>query len=217
MGRPAPVFAAPGEAAATSAKAVQALRERVQSGTAVCLASGPSLTTEDVETIRTWRDAAPTGRIVLVANNTFRAAPWADALFAMDRRWWDTYYREVARDFKGRGFSTAVLPAAYGVSWVRPGTIASPGVSGGGCISVAVAAGARRILLLGFDCQHTGGRAHWHADHVAPLGNAVSFPKWPAKFAALAQRIGGRATIINCSRATALTTFPRLPLEEALA
>ena len=52
----------------------------------VCIASGPSLTPEDVQAVKEWRDAGK-GKVIVV-NTTFRAAPWADAMFAMDAKWW---------------------------------------------------------------------------------------------------------------------------------
>lgn len=196
-------------------RAIAALAAKIAGGSVVCLASGPSLTPEDVELVRAWRFAAP-GRAVIVANNTASAAPWADALFAMDRAWWDAYRKDLS-DFQGQRFSTSVLPSSFGVVWLRAGTIASPGVSGGGCIALAARAGAKRIGLLGYDCQHTGGRAHWHADHGGKLGNAKTVAKWPARFRVLAARIGNKASIVNCSRETALDVFPRVALEEFLA
>lgn len=91
--------------------------------------------------------------------------------------------------------------------------------SGAGAIAVAAALGARRIVLVGYDCKHAAdGRRHWHGDHAkgAGAGNAGSVSKWPAQFRDLVSHLRG-ATVINASRDTALTVFPRMPLEEALA
>ena len=50
-------------------------------GTVVCLASGPSLTTEDVAYVR--------GRATVIAvNDAVRLAPWADVLYSNDSTWW---------------------------------------------------------------------------------------------------------------------------------
>ena len=75
--------------------------------------------------------------------------------------------------------------------------------------------GARRIYLLGYDCQHTGGQRHWHGDHPKGMGNAGTVAKWPRQFRELVRFVPG-AQIINCSRETALTVFPRAPLESVL-
>lgn len=88
--------------------------------------------------------------------------------------------------------------------------------SGAALIALAARAGASRIILLGYDCQHTGGKAHWHGDHPPELGNARSVDKWPAAFRALARSLPAGVKVINCSRATALDCFPRAVLENVL-
>lgn len=82
---------------------------------------------------------------------------------------------------------------------------------------MAVYMGAKNVVMLGFDCQHTGGHAHWHGNHPAGLGNAGSVNKWPAKFEALKRDIAGKAKVVNASRTSALTMFERVDLEQALA
>ena len=69
--------------------------------------------------------------------------------------------------------------------------------------------------LSGYDCQHTGGKAHWHGNHPKGLGNAGSVDKWPNQFRMLAARLPN-IKIINCTRETALNVFPRGTLEEVL-
>lgn len=89
------------------------------------------------------------------------------------------------------------------------------GNSGAGAIALAAKAAASRVILLGYDCQKTGGMVHHHGDHPEGLGNAGSMPKWPAQFANLAAAMKG-VEVINCSRETALTAFPRGELESVL-
>jgi hypothetical protein len=89
------------------------------------------------------------------------------------------------------------------------------GNSGAGCISLAAQAEASRIILIGFDCGHTNGRSHWHGDHPNHLGNAGMTKQWIDKFKQLAQDFS-HIDIINASRETALTCFPRQSLESLL-
>lgn len=70
--------------------------------------------------------------------------------------------------------------------------------------------------MIGYDCQKTGGKAHWHGDHPKPLGNAGAVDKWPAQFKDMLRYLRG-VSVINCSRETALSCFPRATLEEFLA
>lgn len=145
-------------------------------------------------------------------NTTFRMAPWADVLYAMDTAWWDRHLDEVRRVFSGR----KVNPwSAMGrdVERVRGDM---PRNSGAAAIALAAMWGARRIVLLGYDCQKTGGRAHWHGDHPTGLGNAGSIRRWPAIFEKVAAELRGRVEVINATEHTALTCFPRASIDEAL-
>jgi len=145
-------------------------------------------------------------------NTTFRMAPWADALYAMDRAWWREHIAEVRETF--RGALWAPCAGLAGVKRIRFHR-QTPRNSGAGAIALAAQMGAERIVLLGYDAQKTDGRAHWHGDHPKGLGNAGSVAKWPEQFRALVGSLRG-AQVINASRATALTCFPRASLEDAL-
>lgn len=153
---------------------------------------------------------AEAGRGVIVVNTSFRIAPWADVLYAMDRAWWREYQDEAAEVFTGRFWSP--LPNLPGV---KKAPTKHTRNSGAGAIALAAHLGAQRIIMLGYDCQRTNGMAHWHGNHPKGLGNAGSLPKWPAQFAKLADELDG-TDVVNASRETALTIFPRVALEEAL-
>lgn len=181
--------------------------------TVVCLASGPSLTPGDVATVQM------SGHVVIAVNCTFRVAPWAAVLYAMDRGFWQHYLPEIERTFSGARVGMHLMPARYrlatmkGVSGFRPYNN-----SGAGAISLAQYGGASRVVMLGYDLQHTGGRAHHHADHPRPLGNArqTSVDRWLVRFGELRTRLDAAGVeYVNCSRATALD-WPRMTIEEAL-
>ena len=176
----------------------------------VCMASGPSLCAEDAELVRQWQGA---GRAVYVVNTTYRMAPWADTLYAHDPAWWAAHHAELEAVFHGERVSARAGARKYGAR-ILPITFQSLGNSGADAAMLALERGAQRVILLGYDCQRIGGATHWHGDHPVGLGNAGSIEKWPRKFAALSRRAGGR--IVNASRETALTCFPRAALEDLL-
>ena len=176
---------------------------------AVILASGPSLTAEDCELVRQWREAKA-GRAVFVTNTTFRAAPWADVLYAMDRKWWLVYGDEARASFAGKRVSPCDVRG--GVERVH---VAAGEHSGGGAMLYAMQCGARRLILLGFDGRPAPGKAHWHEDHPKTLGNCGSWKSWPNKMLKVTRRLRG-VSIVNCSRSTVYTLWPRMPLEQAL-
>lgn len=152
---------------------------------------------------------------MIVVNTTFRIAPWADALFAMDRAWWDKHLTEVNATFRGQRFSNNPLSSRYHVHKLNNATFKTYGNSGAAAINLAAHLGAKRIILLGYDCQKTGGKTHWHGDHPHGLGNAGMIDRWAGRFAELARDLGGVA-VFNATRETALTCFPRVTLEDAL-
>lgn len=88
--------------------------------------------------------------------------------------------------------------------------------SGAALIAQAAWWGVRHVTLLGYDLQRLEGRAHWHADHPAGLGNADGIARWPAQFRAVLPRLAGMH-IVNATRSTALDLFPLATLEDALS
>lgn len=180
--------------------------------TVVCLASGPSLTAEDVALVKA------AGHPVIVTNTTFRLAPWADVVFGMDAAWWRVHGDEVSRACIGRKMSSSHAARAYGAEsvWQAP-WLQQAHNSGAATINIAVAAGASKVVLLGFDCQKTGGKTHHHGDHPSGLGNVASMKTWPKIFAAVAKDAKLRGCIVlNATRETALTCFDRGVLEDVI-
>lgn len=189
--------------------------------TAICIASGPSLTAEDVDYCR------GKGKVYVV-NNCYQLAPWADVLYACDQRWWDMYIDDVREKFKGELWTIDTRAAeAYRLNTVgvannvpfstHPEAIALGSNSGFQAKNLAYIQGASRIILLGYDmAPRADGVRHWHGDHPRALlqTNAVEYPKWVQKFNAAAPHIP--VPVINCSRVTALECFERRPLRETI-
>lgn len=194
----------------------------------VCIASGPSLTADDCERVRAWRQAKQEGRCVIVINTSFRAAPWADVLYACDLAWWDRHVAEVRDVFKGELWTqTKEAAVRHGLNRVEgragrglcrePGVIHQGGNSGYQAIGMAVLQGARRVVLLGYDMQRTGGRSHWHGDHPGGLRNNSPFASWLKRFGDLADDLASEGVdVINATRETALQCFRRANLEDVL-
>lgn len=153
---------------------------------------------------------------MIVVNTTYQIAPWADALYAMDYAWWRVHGREVAETFVGERVSANPV-ASLAVTVAPKAAVPTFGNSGAAAISLAANAGAKRVLMLGYDCQRTGGQVHWHGNHPKTLGNAGAMPRWPKQFEDLAKHMTGLGVeVINCTRSTALTCFPRADLEDEL-
>lgn len=147
-----------------------------------------------------------------MTNTTFRACPWADVLYALDRAWWDKHLDEARQVFAGLLVSPQKVQGGERVvNWVPRDRTNS------GAMALVLAAywGVRRIVMLGYDCQHTGGRTHWHGSHPQGLRDAHGVENWPAQFGAIVGRLSG-VEVVNASRVSALRMFRRATLEEAL-
>lgn len=188
--------------------------------TVVCIASGPSLTATDVDHCR--------GRARVIAiKDAVRLAPWADVLYgcgADTGQWWARNEDRV-QAFKGRRFSLDPKAARwadvlkqgqdFGLS-LDPSTLCTGRNSGYQAINLAVLYGAARILLLGYDMQRTNGATHFHGDHA--WHPQMPFDRYLTAFETIVAPLKkAGVTVINCSRATALTVFQRMTIQEALS
>ena len=161
---------------------------------------------------------------VLVVNDNYRLAPWADWLYACDGAWWKVYANDVRDTFSGQCWTRDQSAAdKYGLHWIRSvsepglsfdqGVIHEGGNSGYQALNLAVHFGARRILLLGYDM---GGR-HWFGDHPASLPVQSNYRIFLDNFATLPNDLARAGVeVINCTRDTALTVFPRSTIEREL-
>ena len=185
------------------------------------IASGPSLTVEDVNSIR--------GERVVVVNNNYLLAPWADALYACDLSWWDWHAeRKELKAFKGRKITQDKEAAdRYGLEYIRsvnenglsrdPTYIHAGSNSGIQAINLAYHFGARRIVLLGYDMQASGGKLRWHGKHPGESDDYGPWHKWLWRYELVAKDARDMGLeIINASKETALKCFPRAPLASLL-
>lgn len=190
------------------------------------LAGGPSLSPEQVEHVR--RAQAQGQCKAIAVNDSWRLAPWADVLYACDKRWWDAKRPKDPSEFAGVMVSQdAAACATYGLEHVPslpgPGLCRDPWVlhqglnSGYQAINLAYHLGAARIILLGYDMQRTGGKSHWFGDHPPGLNVPSPFRDFIQRFGPLAKDLELEGVqVFNCSTETALNCFPKTSLCEVL-
>lgn len=183
------------------------------------IGGGPSLTQADVDLLRNRC-------FVIAINDAYRLAPWADVLYAADQKWW-TWHNGVP-GFTGPkysidgGYNPVTQP---GVQVLRntgfdgleldPSGLRTGFNSGYQALNLAVHFGAKRILLLGYDMSVNGRQTHWFGHH--PDLEPSPYDKMRAAFDTLVQPLAELGVeVLNCSRRTALQTFPIVSLEEAL-
>lgn len=182
--------------------------------TVAVMASGPSMNQRAADAVRA------AGLPAIVVNNTFRLAPWADILYAADPEWW--HLTPDARAFSGVKVSISPVSGTQRVEGsgvdgidLHPGYVRTGNNSGYQALQLALQAGARRILLLGYDMTGT----HWHGPHIAGLRNTTdeTFRRWIAHYSSAAPMIAALGVeVVNCSLQSALTCFRKADLAAEL-
>lgn len=187
----------------------------------VCLGTGPSLTQEDVDACR--------GRAKVIAiKHAIDLAPWADALYASgsDRsEWWQRHGDRLAAfnglrytlDPEGRAWATVLRNDGITGLSADPGGLKHGRNSGYAAINLAAHLGAARIVLLGYDMDSDNtGRAHYFGAHWH--GRTPPFPTFIEMFTTIVEPLQALGiAVLNASRRSALTVFPRVSLDEALS
>lgn len=168
---------------------------------------------------------------VLVINTSYQLAPWADALYACDMRWWREYHKEVA-DFAGlkitqdkdaaANFKLHKVdlvdlhdPRADTILTDKRGTVGRGGFGGFQAINILVQVGVKRIPIIGFD--FIGG--HWHGPHPAGLVNTreQTLENWRKTFDGQAPRFAQLGVeIVNLSPISTARNYPKMTAEQVL-
>lgn len=170
----------------------------------VIMASGQSLTTEDIEYVRLAKISEKIQGVIAVSNVGIDYAPWADALVSHDVLWWA--HNLHSNMFKGRKFCRSF--------WSRC-EVFIPNPRDGcnsGLMAMQIARDifkAGRILLLGFDMHGT----HYFGPHKKGLTNTK-----PDKFQKHISQFEGwsGAEVINCTPDSALQIFNKGVLRDII-
>lgn len=193
---------------------------------AIVAATGPSLTIETAEKCR--------GIATIAINDAYRRLPWADLLYACDDRWW--FQHKGCLDFAGEKWSShesekrndkARAAETFGLNLVTgkdaPGFSLDPEYihygsnSGFQGLNIAILMGADPIILVGFDMQTVDRQRHFFGDHPPGLCNTVNYTNFVKHFDRAAKRLPPEIRVWNATPKSALTCFPKVNLDDALA
>ncbi len=198
--------------------------------TIVVIGGGSSLTRADCDYVR---DKAHVIAIKEAAVSSLPhitpPAPWADVLYAADYKWWK--FEKGAPGFAGLKYTIEEQPGQPmnvfpGVQLLRntgetgleldPTGLRTGFNSGYQAVNLAVHLGASRIVLLGFDCwRGPTGQQNWFGSHPAHVESP--YPVFLQCFASIVEPLKAAGVeVLNCSRFTVLSAFPRVPLEDVL-
>lgn len=191
--------------------------------TAVVVASGPSLTDEQIVHVEHANVKA------IAVNSSYLKLAHPDAVYACDYLWWKTNHMKVKQNIGREKLWTQDRGAAEQfqlghIRWEAKDGLGKQGLrvngnSGAGAINLAYHFGVRRILLIGMDMKPgPNGEKHWHPDHPKPLVQAQQFEEWRKKMGVLADDLkAAGVTVVNCTPGSALTHFLMGDLEQELA
>lgn len=201
---------------------VSAVARRWSGRTMALLGGGPSLASVDISALQGagWR--------VMAINSAARFAPAADVLFFGDDSWFAANADLVAG---WQGLCYTLSPRAkrempHRVALLQG--VRSPWLSrdprwtcrgrsaGHTAINLAAQLGARRVVLLGYDCRTVEGRSHFHDEYSEPetVYRDDFLPAWQG-WAVKTANIG--LEVVNATEGSALDEFPRRSLKELLA
>lgn len=187
----------------------------------VCIASGPSLTPEQVDFVR------ERGWNIATCNMGYTILPDAKIFHAMDEIWWRKYGVEAmnclpldCEHWSGSIDHAKRFKANY-LSWdgeigysIQHGHCHGGKLTGMQLINIVGWHNPSAVILLGYDGQHKDGEAHWHPDYPKGMRNAEQIEHgrdWD---------IFGKACpfpVYNCTPDSAIKAFPQLSLPEVAA
>ncbi len=191
--------------------------------TCIIVASGPSAKQTPIA------EAKGLARFIAV-NNSWELAPWADALYACDYRWWDQ--NKSATKFGGLKISQDVkcnrFPDIQIIRTIRgrnelvlepKGSVGWGGNGGFHSLNLAVQFGAKRIILVGFDMHQRAG-IHWHGKHRGNLTNPNerALENWRLVLDKCAPRLKALGIeVFNASETSALKAYPKVKFSDLFA
>lgn len=169
--------------------------------TVICVAPGPSLTIED------YRASMGSGYKIIAVNNAVLMSERSGRVisYSADLSWWEIYYEMVSK-FAFELWSCSE-ESVRRFSLCRHKGIPGGFNSGQQAIHLAACFGAKRIIIIGYDCSLKNG-LHYHGSHLHSLSNPTegSVIAWQKHFNKTLPYLNG-IDIINCSRYTELTCF----------
>lgn len=194
--------------------------------TCVIVAGGPSSKDQPLHLLKGTRTK------IIAINNAHELVPKAHVLFACDLSWWKRYGPDLK--FKGLRLSTdknACEPINnWGVQRVmleRPSDkliltgynrVGWGGNSGFQALNLAVLFGCTKIILVGYDMTTHNG-LHWHGAHPPGMNNPseANIIRWRKAVDAAADQIAPLGIqVINASKQSYLTRYPKMSFEKAL-
>lgn len=96
-----------------------------------------------------------------------------------------------------------------------PEGLRTGGSSGYMALNLAVLAGAKRIVLLGYDCRPVGGKNHFFGDH--PDKSTQPFDHWRKMYRRVRPALDAAGVeVLNATPESGINAFRRIALEDVV-
>jgi hypothetical protein len=208
--------------------------ERKYSGTIACIATGPSLTLEQIAAARAK------GFTLFGCNRVWEIVPDLALLYGCNEGFWAHYWASELAKYPAQKWTTNKAAAEkFGLNWIRErderGLSANPSYvhhghgSGYTMVNLAYLMGADRIVLLGYDCKYAADYSakdlypgstprHYFGEYPSAL---LHWPITSVKRGVHVEMLKlwksvadqGAVEIVNCTPGSAIDCFPRADIE----
>jgi hypothetical protein len=212
------------------------IEKRFSKLTICCIATGPSLTLQQIDAAR------QKGFVLFGCNNVWNDVPDLSLLYACNEGWWVHYWNttELPLYPAEKWTTNKVAAQKFGLNWIAekdaaglstdPRRIHHGHGSGYTMLNLAFLMGASRIVLLGYDCKYApdysgkdlkvgSSPRHYFGEYPSALLH------WPitsvkkgvhVEMVKLYQTVAdqGAVEIVNCTPGSAIDCFPRCDIEE---
>jgi len=195
--------------------------------TAICFATGPSLTAEDIELVRPYHEKGMVR--TFGCNDSYKVVDFLDVHYACDVYWWEhhgmnclktlpptchvwTQSQQMAITFKLNHIPGRHEPA-FCVK--DSGFIHYGDNSGFQLLNLAYHYGIRKFILLGYNMGLVNHKRHFFGDHPGRMNKESPYEKFIIAYNLIQPDI--KSVIINCTTNSALNCFKTSTLKEELA
>lgn len=195
--------------------------------TAVVIATGPSLYREQLDAIRRADVCTIAINDAGIADRWPCSAPWADVLYFADIEW-ARFYRP---KFEGlrvgtngadgplcvrEGLADLAVTMEYGAPKFWSDRAVHGGHAGYQALQLAIGWGAKRVVLVGYDCKAAGARTNFFGTKDPAVHKDSPYSKWVEGYRTLAAHIPAGVEVLNATPGSAIDAFERTTLEAAL-
>jgi hypothetical protein len=187
---------------------------------AILMATGPSLTEEVIDTIRTYKDKFA----IFGCNDTYAVVDYLDEHYACDRTWWDFHGTKVVGKYPNSWTQCKRSAEEFNVNYIAGQTARGLSLdsnlihfgsnSGYQQLNIAFLMGCSKFILVGYNMGFVDSKKHYFGNHPPGVDRSSDYNKFKLAYNSIQPSI--KELVVNCTLDSALTTFRNGNLQEEL-